>query len=696
MRVVSHKSRFVSWALVLAVVALAGQGCRKITLFDVQTVDRPDQVGEVSIAATSLGSFEAYKDALQPSFALTADQAKDDAIETTMFRRMARLHARGTGAQIAASEGNLLDGGDPLPESSLQDPFTATRTAQQLPGDVLTGATPGLNAMMQYQLGTALYQEVQLLEQYLNGLVLDSQYDAYLIRTHIHLMPYGRRMPYDTYVALEFSVFDRVAKPRDVRVLPLLVFDAVESALHGRAIDDINQVAIDLAAVTAQFGLGLQFTDYDELLQAVVGRDYNSLLSVGSPASERLMVRLGAVQQASSGYATPVRNLPITCLVMVEKNDEDAESLQEVMFVDAEVSYRDARTGQRLRSERVDHDSFAEFVSARKKAGSPVPAKDIPQTHEEPQSKTQQSDWSEGFQDPANDTPQEAEQSQSDMQDIEVLDVFQFSDTGTPQAVMKLKDLHRDWLDDVRQSNPGEFASSFTPLKRIIKPWLPRNWPAKPDSLVMFDDGANARVTVTGGKELVASRLAAVMVTRRRGDDDQITVAATAATVSDGGNVLTMTFPSPRRWNLEAPQFIDIDSIAPDQRGLCGPISDFGEPIKYGVVYLLRASLGEPNTKLEFPFGAKTINPANGELAVRFVNFNADESPKLEINGARPTFPDIASNVVEFEGDSDRIIIKGNGEVEFKFTGLKKGNRVKFTLKNKRGESKVYTVDVDN
>jgi hypothetical protein len=100
-------------------------------------------------------------------------------------------------------------------------------------------------------------------------------------------------------------------------IVPLLVTDNLENAMHSRSLATVRDFGLALSMLTGGFGAGVDFQKQRNQVDALVGNDLNSLLTVGRVADNALRVRLGAMQQASSRYAMVPRTHTVTVLVLV-------------------------------------------------------------------------------------------------------------------------------------------------------------------------------------------------------------------------------------------------------------------------------------------------------------------------------------------------------------------------------------------
>ena len=103
----------------------------------------------------------------------------------------------------AGDESNVTDASAPV-GILLQSPAT------KLPSDADNG--PGIDPFLKYTAATALYQEVKILNRYIQSAARRHHMVPYLVRLQMTNTPFARHQPYDTYVTVSF--FSRVVCER--------------------------------------------------------------------------------------------------------------------------------------------------------------------------------------------------------------------------------------------------------------------------------------------------------------------------------------------------------------------------------------------------------------------------------------------------------------------------------------------------
>jgi len=198
-----------------------------------------------------------------------------------------------------------------LPTISSGD-LPASKGSTPKPGDLLKDG-PGTDPFLKYLAATAIYQEVQLLNKYVKSAAERKGYKPYIVRLQVTCLPQARNEPYDAYVNLSFfsgpfsesnppppHPSDKPSPPmtnagstqpakdtippvptpvpvgtpaantpspeKSPLVVPLLVTDNLESAMHSRSVDVIRQYALALTALIHGVGVGADMQSFSEQL----------------------------------------------------------------------------------------------------------------------------------------------------------------------------------------------------------------------------------------------------------------------------------------------------------------------------------------------------------------------------------------------------------------------------------------------
>lgn len=339
-------------SLVIALCACGG-----LNLHQSNRVETQREAGSVHVAVLSVAPWSHYARAMQPNFALSAEEALATIIQDSRFSASSETQAVGLG--VGLQEQGELEGVQ-APTSSITD------ITIEAPKNTISTVDP----LLRYQAAISLYQEVQLLNRTIANAAIAEGSRPYLVRLQVTLLPLSRHEPYDAYATLSFfssdtgggdsepveASVDAGGAPlafslrnldlsaagsgqRGPSVLPLLVTDNLEATLQSRVASSTGEFSLDLLSYMGSFASNVSADLYERAVEAnVLARDLNGLLTVARLSENSLRVRLGAMQEATSDYAMVPRNHNITLLLMVpESAGAGIDLIGRVNFVDAET-----------------------------------------------------------------------------------------------------------------------------------------------------------------------------------------------------------------------------------------------------------------------------------------------------------------------------------------------------------------------
>lgn len=338
-------------ALLVSGLALATLGaCKSEGFFrETRALDQRD-AGSVHVTVLAVAPWSHYVDALSPRFSMTADDAVSRVIRDTRQSLESRQSA--VGGSAAVTEKPELTGFPTGPDAVRVSNFAA-----------VPDRVEGPDAMMEVWTANSLYQEVQILNRVLRDAVIPDGFRPYLVRLQVSLIPRRRHQPYDAYLTLSFfspeaaqpgeAVAPSAAPAVSMRagsvvgsstggtgpvVLPLLVTDNLESSLVSRSQQDIQRLALSLAAIPGDFASKLTADLFSNEFQGqVAGRDLNSLLTMARVSPNTLRVRIGAMAESTADYAMVPRNHNVTLLVMVpQRSPAEVELVARTTLVDTQ------------------------------------------------------------------------------------------------------------------------------------------------------------------------------------------------------------------------------------------------------------------------------------------------------------------------------------------------------------------------
>ncbi len=257
----------------------------------------------------------------------------------------------------------------------------------------LAGAAQGVDPFIQYRAAAALYQEIQLLNEYLKARVADENLDAYLFRARVTLHPFARRQPLDVYTRIwvqsvlckdtdnkptkarrdielckkdgkEDGFVERYARPT---VVPLLITDNFERNDTRRIEQAIRQIEANVSALVSGAGLGAGIESVRDELRQLRGSEFNNLQSIAQYDQNKLLVRFGGAYSPNSQYEMRPQTYDVAFVVLVPKatkmqNDTwSTKKKSRRMIIYESSSFRNARNGKPL--PQVDRNYLSSMTS---------------------------------------------------------------------------------------------------------------------------------------------------------------------------------------------------------------------------------------------------------------------------------------------------------------------------------------------
>lgn len=567
-------------------------GCTR-PLFRPHRVSFQDEAGSTHLAVLSVAPWDKYVEAIQPKFDLTSKEAVDMVVPTTRGFEEKTLDALRVALKLAPPQsfsqtndaGAVVDQQKPGDVSAIKDessPAGDRKAADLPPKQSVLEQKIEVDPMLRYWAATALYQEVQLLNRYVKDAAIRDGFVPYVVRLQIATLPNARNEPYDAYANVSFfSGEETPLVPLDVKtrsaqdfqkmpqIIPLMVTDNLEATLHSRSVDQLRQYALGLLFLIQGFGGQVNVNRFTEELQAVLGRDLNSLLTVTRVTDNTLRIRLGALQQVGANYAMVPRTHNITLLLMVPDIYVDHSENRRITLV-SRTTMLDAENGVTL-EERSDEAIDAQLKAAGKRL---CPGKDI---------------------------------STTDLRNlvgsVHKNDYVQFlSDlkaSCSPEAL---------WSALTAIIVGGRYASASFDLPKTVKvipQWFPNQ-----TALALDDKEEKTVVTLRGGKNLRTDKLSAALVVQ--GKANPPCFVSQEVVLTEGGKDGRWTFPSLAFWKLK--DEVEKDGIAlcvnygPDPL-VCGAPSfcQGKDTLLYGARYAAQAAPKEKDPGFLLKTGAKVV-----------------------------------------------------------------------------------------
>ena len=403
---------------VIFLFILSASTCQRYVRKEMKTLD---EVGSVRVSVVAVAPWAEYKEALQPQFKLKPEQALALVAPTTRMAEQRTLDAVKTVLRASlptettvetvksiVGEGTTEDSSErvttrspgsldtaPVPESA-----AGTRTADSLTG-IARPEGIGLDELdpkLRYKAATALYQEVSLLDRYIKDVAQREEYEPYIVRLQLGVMPRRRGLEYDAYVDLSFFQDDEAQEqnivqgsssgsdkckgeddqqgstnpPGDVAegskqfsipiVLPIIATDSLETSLDSVIKARIRDLGASLSAL-AQTAVSAEFSKLSEKLDSALGRDINSTFTVGSLSDNTIRVRIGAFQQVNQEFAMIPRTESVTVLLLVHKDYVTSQERLIHIYVENEMRHASTGTALKPKPQKVDEREVDEIVA---------------------------------------------------------------------------------------------------------------------------------------------------------------------------------------------------------------------------------------------------------------------------------------------------------------------------------------------
>jgi hypothetical protein len=322
------------------------------------------EAAAIRVTALSVARWEDYVDALQMQFSMTPDLATSLAFPQTSISQTSVADSLGLGLQVGlpqsthtASQGTSGNQGTTTTATTAVNQGSTTNTsnststsansatnsnstalapgvapASTLPTQTApsTSGIAGPTGVLQvdpidsYNAAASIYEEVQLLNRYLQDGALRYGYVPYVARMQISVMPFARNEPYDVY--LDIGLFsqcerDDIADALPVVVVPLLVTDDIEKGQATNATNIARQLALNIAGVVDNVGLGANLSNLSDNFQSLLADTFNSRFMVSRGADNVLEVRIGAATSPVTkvGYSMLAQTHNLSFLLLVKR-----------------------------------------------------------------------------------------------------------------------------------------------------------------------------------------------------------------------------------------------------------------------------------------------------------------------------------------------------------------------------------------
>jgi hypothetical protein len=623
------------------------------------------------VAVLSVARWEKYRDALQPQFKLSPEEAVMQSLPNTAAFEERLLDAFGLRVKAALPEsvrtrtsnvhnetGNaptytsdVTDTSTPGDISTLgfEPSPTGTTTASDLPVPSVTGGALGTDPLLKYWTALALWQEVQLVNRYVRDAAIDERFAPYLVRLQVTLLPRYRGAPYDAYTTISFfpgdfpqhDVFADALPPptavaagnvsisiptsmKDVQIVPLLVTDDLEAALQSRSVDQVRQFALALSAMVQGLGLGGDIQKVEEALRTGVSRDFNATFTIARVSHNTLRVRIGALQrvgvEAQVEYSMIPQTHNVTLLMLVPRNRAEKEAPAERMIrLVSSTAMVDAVSGEVLESRELEAPQ-ERYKAAFESRRVPPPGKE----------------------------------------DISILArcVAANDRDGFGEYIKKLglpiHFIDSLWIDFAAGRDASQYCTAVMVVPSVRQPRVLDETQAP----VLFDDGKGSMIAQIRGAadvdpaELVGTLNAVVTLLKTDAPtpaNESIELSSTSISISEAGNQLQVTFPSLTALNRKP---VDGKDVRLQLKALNKPLDAPGTALEDVFVGAAKSA------GLKCTYVAKAIDKVGFDMAVRARVIDADPAGKGRVQVVFEGVPTKAEISLSLEG-ADIVSLTG-------------------------------------
>lgn len=517
------KQRSMSrWWCMSFVMIFLFWGCAGTPFFTSHEVRTQSEAGTVNVSVSLVAPWEDYVATLQPRFDLSAEKALEKVIPKTAVMEEKLLDALSLKAKVGLPQASGTTGSVPA-DTAIPEP--QERKASDLPGLPDKEKTISREPMMEYSAAAALYQEIQILNSYIKHAALKYDYQPYVVRLQVGLLPYAKNQPYDVYTTFSFfpSCYKEGIRKEHQKafVLPLLVTDNLEGLLKSRSRDKLRQLALAASFIAQGAGGEIGVNKLHEDLRSIMGTDYNSLMTVSRVTDSAIQVRLGAYNQPTAGNAMIPRNHFVTFVLMVPKTLVEGTCGVPQVQVAAKSVMRHSEKGTALAEGMSKAEQLDEMKKVLKK-----------------------------YDPPCNPTEEEINHLFVALYENDYPKFYSTLKNVTSQKTSphpKLCTFARIiWLDGIEITQQDDYIAQIFDLPRPVSP----NWPDESQPLLLLDDGKESlSVRLYGGSGMQSNRVNARLNLKLK-EDQSLPVMANAVSVEAEGRDLLLLFPSLKDWKI--------------------------------------------------------------------------------------------------------------------------------------------------
>jgi hypothetical protein len=702
-------------AIVTLFCATGFAGCISTKSFKRSRVSTQDEVGGVHLAVTSVSNWDTYRKSLQPSFTMDEKQALAEVVPTTMLLERTVRDLMAANLKLAPPQ-STVSSVKKITEATGEETKTEETTEQKKsPGDISamtpSGETGGayqetaglpagekvlIDPIMKYDTATALMQHVELLNRDFLNAAIRKDWQAYVLRIQISLQPLARNLPYDAYTTISF--FHEKPHPPAVglyltdsepevtdelpAVLPLLVTNNVEAAMRASAVETIRQYALSLLFMIKGLGGQVDFDKDTRELEKVLGRDYNSLLSVARVTDNTFRIRLGAMQQSTAQYATIPRAHTVTVMLLVPKNRAKKDNA--MMYLMAKTCFVDANTGRELpcrskKSLKKRIEGIHKYRMLEEDYGITFDNFATAALH------VHNNDYNEF---------KEHMKKSIKIENIGLVSSDQQIEKEDAEASL-IRQLPSLWLElaVIKVGSQYDIASFQLPL--VEDPDI------DPEDQValLLDDGNTLTTTLRGCRGLDAFRMSAMLRMEIKQSDDSEKIGKNYTFVcnevsADETGKLILSFPSLSKWGLkeEASEMRNSKSLSISDRQpeplIVGPFNCVylheKEDQPPGVTMVPNVETLEPNPAFECPLTvAFDVKDKKAEFLLKVIPGKVNLNKSTNIDSEDSEKKDAVLRKINDDGE---FMIKKSGHATLHLTGLTPKGKAKLVVHVEKGK----------
>lgn len=201
----------------------------------------------------------------------------------------------------------------------------------------------GIDPFLRVRAQAALWQEIQLLNSYLDAEVAGTGETPYLFRAQLSVQPFGHNIPYDVYSEIFIEpVGDKKSDANQPRIIPLVIIDNSQGSAERRLANAAQQLETTVSALIANKGIGFGRNRIEQQLRDLQAVGIDSAIMVGQSQDAQLTVRIGAPKAPNGTYAMVPRTYEVTFLVLWP------DAAGEEVVVKQYSTMRHAKTGKRI------------------------------------------------------------------------------------------------------------------------------------------------------------------------------------------------------------------------------------------------------------------------------------------------------------------------------------------------------------